>query len=160
MSSAIAKLDKFAEKVSPIHLPTIRSFRQMLEEHAMVKAGNSYVPYHFDGREMVEFIVKLIDEILGSENGKPLRDAKLAIGGGAQFGKTVLVLNLMAYLLGSRFMNAGYYLPDKELIEAVVDGKLRPDVVEQIPWFAPLIQVGKTVNKNGAFVTLKKAGII
>lgn len=157
MTSVLDKLDRFAEKVSPVHLPLIHSFKQMLEEHARVKAGSGYVPYHFEGRELLEFVIDLIDEILGSDTGEPLKDATLAICGGAQFGKTVLVLNLMAYLLGVRFMNAAYYLPDKELIDAVVDGKMRPDVIEQIPWLPQLIQVGKTINKLGKNVNRKGA---
>ena len=157
MKSVLDKLDALAAHVSPVDLPPIASFKQMLECHARVKAGSGYVPYHFEGRELLEFVIDLIDEILGSATGEPLKDATLSVCGGAQFGKTVLVLNLMAYLLGVRFMNAAYYLPDKELIDAVVDGKLRPDVIEQIPWFAPLIQVGKTINKLGKNVNRKGA---
>jgi len=157
MSSVMDKLDAFAANVSPVALPIIASFKQMLAAHARVKAGSGYVPYHFEGRELLEFVIDLIDEILGSDTGEPLKDASLAICGGAQFGKTVLVLNLMAYLLGVRFMNAAYYLPNKDLIDAVVDGKLRPDVIEQIPWFAPLVQVGKTINKLGKNVNRKGA---
>jgi len=156
-TSVLDKLDAFGTQVSSVHLPLIASFKAMLEEHARVKAGSGYVPYHFVGRELLEFVIDLIDEILGSATGEPLKDATLAVCGGAQFGKTVLVLNLMAYLLGVRFMNAAYYLPDKDLIDAVVDGKLRPDVIEQIPWFAPLIQVGRTVNKLGKTVNRKGA---
>ena len=157
MKSVLDKLDDLAANVSPVDLPIIASFKQMLAEHARVKADSGYIPYHFEGRELLEFVIDLIDEILGSATGEPLKDATLSVCGGAQFGKTVLVLNLMAYLLGVRFMNAAYYLPDKDLIDAVVDGKMRPDVIEQIPWFAPLIQVGKTINKLGKNVNRKGA---
>ena len=155
--TAMDRLRAMDAPEAKVTLPKIGGFREMLATHARVKAGSDYVPYHFAGREMLQFVAELIDLVLGSETGKPLEDATLAICGGAQFGKTVLVLNLLAYMLGSRFMSVAYYLPDKELIDAVVDGKFRPDVVEQIGWFAPLIQLGKTINKSGKAVNRKGA---
>src|SRR5476649_1010871 len=76
---------------------------------------------------------------------------------GAQFGKTVLMLNLLAYLVAVRFRNVGYYLPDDDLVSGLVDGKLRPDVLDQIPWLARLIAVGKTLSPSGRAVNRKGA---
>jgi hypothetical protein len=136
-------------------IPRIDSFLDFLTHHARVKSGSGYVPYHFKGREALLPIVQQLDALLSS--GAP--DASLALCGGAQFGKTVLMLNLLAYLVAVRFRNVGYYLPDDDLVAGLVDGKLRPDVLDQIPWLARLLQVGKTlaptgraVNRKGAFL--------
>jgi hypothetical protein len=136
-------------------VPRIDSFLDFLTQHARVKSGSGYVPYHFRGREALLPIVQQLDAMLAS--GEP--DASLALCGGAQFGKTVLMLNLLAYLVAVRFRNVGYYLPDDDLVAGLVDGKLRPDVLDQIPWLARLLQVGKTlaptgraVNRKGAFL--------
>ena len=110
-------------------------------------------PYHFAGREALRPIVERLDAILASGE----TDASLAICGGAQFGKTVLMLNLLAYLVAVRFRNVGYYLPDDDLVSGLVDGKLRPDVLDQIPWLARLIAVGKTLNATGRAVNRKGA---
>jgi hypothetical protein len=118
-----------------------------------VKSGSGYVPYHFAGREALRAIVGRLDRILASGEA----DASLAICGGAQFGKTVLMLNLLAYLVAVRFRNVGYYLPDDDLVSGLVDGKLRPDVLDQIPWLARLIAVGKTLNASGRAVNRKGA---
>ena len=136
-------------------IPRIDSFLDFLTHHARVKSGSGYVPYHFQGREALLPIVRQLDALLASG----ATDASLALCGGAQFGKTVLMLNLLAYLVAVRFRNVGYYLPDDDLVAGLVDGKLRPDVLDQIPWLARLLQVGKTlaptgraVNRKGAFL--------
>jgi hypothetical protein len=67
------------------------------------------------------------------------------------------MLNLLAYLVAVRFRNVGYYLPDDDLVSGLVDGKLRPDVLDQIPWLARLIAVGKTLNASGRAVNRKGA---
>jgi len=36
-----------------------------------------------------------------------------------------------------------------------VDAKFRPDVVDQIGWFAEMVQVGKALNKSGRAVNRK-----
>ena len=154
--SAIAKVARLLKKKEREKgPPEIRSFAEFLERHAQVKSGSGYVPYHFAGREALREIVARLDLILAS--GEP--DASLAICGGAQFGKTVLLLNLLAYLVAVQFRNVGYYLPDDDLVQGLVDGKLRPDVLDQIPWLSRLIAVGKTlapsgraVNRKGAFI--------
>jgi hypothetical protein len=154
--SPIAKVARLLKKRERENSPPeIRSFAEFLARHAQVKSGPGYVPYHFAGREALREIVERIDLILAA--GEP--DASLAICGGAQFGKTVLLLNLLAYLVAVQFRNVGYYLPDDDLVQGLVDGKLRPDVLDQIPWLARLIAVGKTlapsgraVNRKGAFI--------
>jgi len=133
--------------------PRIDSFADFLAHHARVKSGSGYIPYHFAGREALRAIVERLDLILASGES----DASLAICGGAQFGKTVLMLNLLAYLVAVRFRNVGYYLPDDDLVSGLVDGKLRPDVLDQIPWLARLIAVGKTLNASGRAVNRKGA---
>jgi hypothetical protein len=133
--------------------PQIDSFADFLAHHARVKNGSSYIPYSFAGREALRPIVERLDLILNAGEA----DASLAICGGAQFGKTVLMINLLAYLVAVRFRNVGYYLPDDDLVSGLVDGKLRPDVLDQIPWLARLIAVGKTLNASGRAVNRKGA---
>jgi hypothetical protein len=133
--------------------PHIDSFLDFLTHHARVKSGPAYIPYHFAGREALLPIVQQLDALLASGEA----DASLALCGGAQFGKTVLMLNLLAYLVAVRFRNVGYYLPDDDLVSGLVDGKLRPDVLDQIPWLARLIAVGKTLNASGRAVNRKGA---
>jgi hypothetical protein len=133
--------------------PRIDSLLDFLLHHARVKSGAGYAPYHFAGREALRGIVERLDQILASGEA----DASLAICGGAQFGKTVLMLNLLAYLVAVRFRNVGYYLPDDDLVQGLVDGKLRPDVLDQIPWLARLIAVGKTLTATGRATNRKGA---
>ena len=154
--TAISRVARqLARRAAAAEPPRINSFLDFLLHHARVKSGSGYVPYHFAGREALLPIVQQLDALLAS--GEP--DASLALCGGAQFGKTVLMLNLLAYLVAVRFRNVGYYLPDDDLVSGIVDGKLRPDVLDQIPWLARLLQVGKTlaptgraVNRKGAFL--------
>jgi hypothetical protein len=153
-SSAILRVArKLERKRAEKQPPRIDSFADFLAHHARVKSGAGYVPYHFAGREALRPIVERLDQILASGE----TDASLAICGGAQFGKTVLMLNLLAYLVAVRFRNVGYYLPDDDLVSGLVDGKLRPDVLDQIPWLARLIAVGKTLNASGRAVNRKGA---
>jgi hypothetical protein len=153
-SSAIARVARLLKKKERENgPPEIKSFAEFLDRHAQVKSGSGYVPYHFAGREALREIVARLDLLLAS--GEP--DASLAICGGAQFGKTVLLLNLLAYLVAVQFRNVGYYLPDDDLVQGLVDGKLRPDVLDQIPWLARLIAVGKTLAPSGRAVNRKGA---
>jgi hypothetical protein len=144
------KLERQRAKAQP---PRIDSFLDFLTHHARVKCGPGYIPYHFQGREALLPIVQQLDAILASGQ----TDASLALCGGAQFGKTVLMLNLLAYLVAVRFRNVGYYLPDDDLVSGLVDGKLRPDVLDQIPWLARLLTVGKTLAPSGRAVNRKGA---
>ena len=151
--SILRVVRKIEKKESENRPPRIDSFADFLLHHARVKSGPAYVPYHFHGREALEPIVAQLDSIL--ESGLP--DASLALCGGAQFGKTVLMLNLLAYLVAVKFRNVGYYLPDDDLVSGLVDGKLRPDVLGQVPWLAHLIAVGKTLTPTGRAVNRKGA---
>ncbi|HEY2082658.1 MAG TPA: hypothetical protein VGI88_07710 [Verrucomicrobiae bacterium] len=136
----------------------IKSFRDFLGKCARVPGGRGeYCQYSFEGREPLIAIVELIDKVLGSNGGPVLTDATIAICGGAQFGKTATELNLGAYCTGVAWLNWGFYLPDRDLVEGMVDTKFRPDVLDQIDWFARMTQVGKTVNKSGKSVNRKGA---
>lgn len=139
-------------------VPKIRSFRQFLVEEAWVRTpGGAYVRYNFQGRPVLELLVDLVDRILGSYTGKPIPDATLDIGGGAQWGKTVFAQLLYAYMLAVKWFNAGYYLPDDDLVAGLIDTKFRPDVVDQIEWFAQLLTIGKDVSRSGRQVNRKGA---
>jgi hypothetical protein len=146
--------------------PQVKSFREFLEKHARVRGDNGvYRKYSFKGREPLMGIVEVIDQVLGTgeretRNRKfetPKADATIAICGGAQFGKSTLELNLGAYCTGVRWLNWGFYLPDRELVEGMVDTKFRPDVLDQMDWFARMTQLGKSINKSGRCVNRKGA---
>ena len=141
-----------------VETPEITSFRSFLEKHARVPGPHGeYRQYSFEGREPLIEIVDLIDRVLGS-NGRPIEtDATIAICGGAQFGKSATELNLGAYCTGVAWLNWGFYLPDRDLVEGMVDTKFRPDILDQIDWFARMTQVGRTVNKSGKSVNRKGA---
>ena len=140
-------------------MPEIGSFRQFLTDHAQAKKPDgTYTKYSLEGREALIPIIEVIDLVLGSHTGVKLKDARLAICGGAQFGKTILELNLMAYVTAVLFVNFGLYLPDDNLVEGVVDMKLRPDVIQRIDFLGPLMTFGKAkdsrdrnLNRKGAF---------
>ena len=155
-------VDMLAAKLAAGHgtdVPACGSLREFLLVHARVKAGGGdYVPWSMEGREALGFVVDTFDLVLGSHTGTILEDATIDVCGGAQFGKTILALNLGIYLTAIRWYNWGYYLPDDDLVEGIVDTKLRPDVIEQIEWLPPLMAVGvaesktgKAVNRKGAF---------
>lgn len=159
--SALAGLDarlNAQDKLADV--PEVDSFRAFLEGHARVKTKSGSAPYSFAGREAIVGIVDRIDEILGSHTGKPLKDASLAVCGGAQWGKTVLGLNFTAYTTGVKFRNVGYYLPDDDLVQGVVDGKLRPEVIDLLPWYARMMTLGKSVNESGKQVNRKGAFLV
>lgn len=158
MSELLQQLGKRLGEPTKGNAPKVASFREFLENHAMVKTqGGEYIHYSLEGREALIPIVETFDLVLGSHTGTPLPDATIDICGGAQFGKTILALNFGIYLTGCRFYNWGYYLPDDDLVEGIVDTKLRPDVIEQIEWLGPLMQVGKMDDKRGRSVNRKGA---
>lgn len=151
--------------------PEVHSFREYLETCARVplRQGN-YGAFSFEGREPLRFIVELIDKILNNTlNGKEveiegvtfkpgtLKGATITVGGGAQWGKTVLVLNFQAFATFIEFVNFGYYTPDQELLAKIVDTKFRPDVIDQQPWMAGMISVGKAENASGKTVNRKNS---
>ncbi len=140
-----------------VDAPERASFREFLEQDARVPDGRGgRVNYSFDGREVLIEIVSLVDDIM--RDG--LKDSTVSVAGGAQFGKTVLELNFLAYMTGQRFQNAMLFLPDDDLVEGIVDTKFRPDVLDQIDWFARMTQVGKTLNKSGKAVNRKGAFLV
>lgn len=155
LSDVLAQLDARIEvDLTAVNAPRVGSFMEYLEKCARVPIGRGeYGPYTFKGREALIAIVELIDQVLSG----PLPDGTIAICGGAQFGKSVLELHLGAYSTGIAFMNWGFYLPDKDLVEGMVDTKFRPDILDQLEWFAQMTQVGKAVNKSGKAVNRKGA---
>ncbi len=142
-----------AEAIAPVVVPVVTSLRDFMRNQCSVKVGSVYVPYDMVGRPALELATSWVDEILASGRS----DCRIKVKGGAQWGKTVWALNLYAYLLGVRFLGVGYYLPDQALVDGIVDTKFRPDVVNQISWFAQLLSIGKTINKSGKQVERKGA---
>lgn len=157
--SAIDRMSgKLAQASAPlVDAPQVSSFREFLETAGRVVTKNGVMPYSFAGRAPLRVAVEMVDDLLGSHTGKPLTDGSLAICGGAQFGKTILALKLVAYLTAIRFLRVGYYLPDDELVQGIVDTKFRPEIVDVMPWFADMISIGKTVNESGRAVNRKGA---
>lgn len=160
--SVLSALDaRLAGDSRAVAAPQVRSFREFLENHARVPiGGGEHGPYTFDGREALIEVVDTIDLVIGSTTGQPLKDSEIVLAGGAQFGKTILEQNLAAYGTGCRWLNVGVYLPDDKLADTIVDAKFRPDVVDQIDWFAAMTQVGKSVNKSGRAVNTKGAFLV
>lgn len=168
-------------KTFGVQIPNRTSFADFLLHEARVPCGQGqHGPYSFAGREALLAVVNVIDTIFGNSSaegrdGTPLSsdgaqgtarptnalpDAELSLAGGAQFGKTILELNLAAYCTSQLFRNFGLYLPDDDLVEGIVDSKFRPDVVDQIPWFADMTRVGKALNRSGKTVNRKGAFLV
>lgn len=161
MTGAMSKLSAGLDAAAKGEAPVIGSFEEFLKDYAQVrKPDGTYTPYSLQGREALLAAVRVIDLVLGSHTGKMLPDAKLSICGGAQIGKTIIECNLMAYATGVRFLNVGLYLPDGELVEGIVDGKLRPDVIERIDFLGPLMTLGKAKDKRGRMVNRKGAFMV
>jgi hypothetical protein len=158
-TSAIDQLDAgISADARAVKGPDVTTFRDFLEKCARVPVGGGENgPYTFEGREALLEVVETIDLVLGTETGKPLADADIALAGGAQFGKSILELNLGAFLTGVRFQSWGLYLPDNDLVEGMIDTKFRPDVLDQLPWFSEMTKVGRAVNKSGKAVNRKGA---
>jgi hypothetical protein len=161
MSGVMSKLSAGIDAGAKGNAPKIGSFEEFLMEYASVRlASGNYVRYSLVGREALLSAVRVIDLVLGSHTGVMLPDAKLSICGGAQIGKTIIECNLMAFAAGVRFLNVGLYLPDGELVEGVVDGKLRPDVIERVDFLGPLMTLGKAKDKRGRMVNRKGAFMV
>lgn len=161
MSGVVDRLDDRLKNDGRVDVPKVGSFVEFLEDHAKVKiSGGRYVGYSFEGRPVLRHIAERFDLILGSHTGETLPDSSFDICGGAQWGKTILALNFGVYLTSCEFYNWGYYLPDDDLVQGIVDTKLRPDCIEQIDWLADLMEEGATedekgkkrVNRKGAFM--------
>lgn len=158
MTNALDRIDSRLDATPERAVPKIGSLKEFLLEHARVKLqGGEYGPYTFEGREAFEEIIDTFDLVLGSHTGTIIPDAELDICGGAQIGKTIFELNFGAYATAVLFRNWGLYLPDDDIVEGVVDSKLRPDVIEQIEWLGPLMTVGKGENERGKTVNRKGA---
>ncbi len=161
MSGALSKLNERIDANAKGNAPMIGSFEEFLMGYAQVrKPDGTFIPYSLKGREALLSAVRVIDHVLGSHTGVMIKDAKLTIGGGAQLGKTIIECNLMAYATGVRFLNVGLYLPDGELVEGIVDGKLRPDVIERIDFLGPLMTLGKAKDRRGRMVNRKGAFMV
>ena len=153
------------------HAPDCKTFKEFLLEHARVlQRDGSGGKFSMEGRAPLELIVDWLDKILRNTldgetveidgvtfaPGK-LKGATLAVGGGAQFGKTILELNLMAYCTAIRFISVGNYLPDRPKVEEIVGQKFRPNVLDLYPWMADMIQLGKTQNASGKTIDRKES---
>lgn len=151
--------------------PEVKTFREFVLNHARVLLRDgSGGKFSLEGRAPLELIIEWLDKILRNtmdgeaveidgihfEPGQ-LKGATVAIGGGAQWGKTILELNLMAYLTGVRFVSVGNYLPDGPKVEEIVTQKFRPNVLDLYPWMAEMIQLGKTENASGKTVNRKQS---
>lgn len=164
--SAITSLDRRFTAADPARdIPRPKSFKEFLLKHARVKGRSGSAPYTFEGRRALEGIVDRIDEILGNAamdgtTRKALRDAQLAVCGGAQWGKSTIGLLFTAYMTGCEFRNVGYYLPDDDLVQGVVDGKFRPEVLDLMEWYAGMLTLGKTVLKSGKAVNRKGSFLV
>jgi hypothetical protein len=140
-----------------VQAPLRKSFEEFLLNDARVPSGRGlHGNYSFEGREALLAVVRVVDKVISEK----LTDAEVSLAGGAQFGKTILELNLAAYVTSQQFRNFGLYLPDDDLVEGIVDSKFRPDVVDQIEWFAEMVQVGKALNKSGKAVNRKGAFLV
>lgn len=152
--SALSMLDEKLHGSAVANRPTRASFEEFLREDARVPiGGGEYGRYSFEGREALLGIVRVLDEIIA----KKKKGANVGVAGGAQFGKTQLELNFAAYVTSQLFFNVGIFLPDVNLVAGVIDTKFRPDVVDQIPWYADMVKVGKAVNNSGKAVDRKGA---
>lgn len=157
MKDAIAQLDAQVRDVRGVKAPRRDSLESFLLNDARVPSGRGlHGAYSFEGREALLAVVRVVDKVISEK----LADAEVALAGGAQFGKTILELNLAAYVTSQQFRNFGLYLPDDDLVEGIVDSKFRPDVVDQIEWFAEMVQVGKALNKSGKAVNRKGAFLV
>lgn len=151
--------------------PDCASFKDFLTNYAKVADRNgTAVPFSMVGRAPLEFIADIIDKVLRNTlngevveidgvrfNACKLKGASLAVGGGAQFGKTILELNLMAYATAIRFVSVGNYLPDRPKVEEIVGQKFRPNVLDVYPWMAEMIQLGKVENASGKTIDRKES---
>lgn len=161
MSGVMSKLSDRLDANTKAGPVTASSLKEFLLTKARVKMdGGEYGPYTFEGRPVLEHIVDRFDLILGSHTGEPLADATYDICGGAQWGKTIFALNFGVYLTSCRFYNWGYYLPDDDLVQGIVDTKLRPDVIEQIDGLSEMMELGATVNAKGKKVVNRKGAFM
>lgn len=141
-------------------MPRRESFKEFLEKDAMVPGDPSkretrgtFQEFTFHGREALVEIVHTIDSILAG----PIKDAQVAIAGGAQWGKTTIEHAFSAYCTGQLFRNVMTFLPTEDLVSDIVQTKFRTNCVDQMPWFAGMIELGKTTNESGK--TVNRVGV-
>ena len=166
----LARLDAAIAAKSAGSAPAC-SFFEFLADYARVRTrSGAYAKFGFSGRRPLQVAAETIDAIIRNTADQQavtidgvqyapgaLKGSTVAICGGAQFGKTVLELNLIGYLTTCKFLNAGYYTSDRELLATIVDTKFRPDVVDQIGWMSAMIQLDKAESKSGKSVNRKNA---
>jgi hypothetical protein len=167
---------RFKKPAKASSAPRCATFKEFLRDHARVlQRDGTGGSFSLAGREPLEVVVDWLDRILrntiGPEDAAPetveidgvvflpgqLKGATLAVAGGAQFGKTVLELNLMAYATAVRFLSVGNYLPDRPKVEEIVGQKFRPNVLDLYPWMAQMIQIGKVRNASGKTINRKES---
>lgn len=141
-------------------IPRRESFREFLELDAMVPGGSAsretrgtFTRFTLEGREALNAIVDCIDRILS----EGIKDAQISLAGGAQYGKSVLQQALMAYSTGQLFRNVMTFLPSEDLVSDLVQTKFRPNVVDQMPWFASMLKMGQITNESGK--TVNRIGV-
>jgi len=167
-----------APETPAVTVPRGITFHEFMHRHARVRVGSEYKPYSTAGREPLLMVIGLIDHVLGNDTsylpapirdmlfacvdvtGLVLPDACIDVCGGAQFGKTIIGLHLKAYLAAVKGMNTYYALPDDDLVQGIVDGKERPEVIDQIPWLASMAKVGKALNASGKAADRKGAMLL
>jgi hypothetical protein len=163
-----SKLSKAGKKTNA---PACGSLAEFLSKHARVlQRDGSGGKYSTKGRKPLELAIEWIDKILRNTlDGESveidgvtfapgeLKGATVAIAGGAQWGKTILELNLMAYTTAIRFCSVGCYLPDRPKVEEIVGQKFRPNVLDLYPWMAEMIQMGKVENASGKTIDRKES---
>ncbi len=151
--------------------PRCGTFKEFLTDHARVlQRDGTGGRFSMAGRAPLQVVVDWLDKIVrntldgerveidGVEFGpRQLKGASIAVGGGAQFGKTILELNLMAYATAIRFLSVGNYLPDRPKVEEIAGQKFRPNVLDLYPWMAQMIQIGKTQNASGKTIDRKES---
>lgn len=178
-NSTLSTLDRIkaaaAPETSRLPVPRDLTFYAFMHQHAKVRVGSRYVPYSTAGREPLLMVIAMIDYALGNAvdyltgaqckslfgqsrpTWKQIADACIDVCGGAQFGKTIIGLHLKAYLAAVRGLNTYYALPDDDLVNGIVDGKERPEVIDQIPWLADMVKIGKGLNASGKAADRKGA---
>lgn len=173
MISGFDHYDAAAKKISrkKSNAPDCGSFKEFILKHARVAGRDGTAGlFSLEGRAPLELIIDWLDKILRNTldgdtveidgvtfGPHELKGAFCAVGGGAQFGKTILELNLMAYCTAIRFVSVGNYLPDKPKVEEIVGQKFRPNVLDVYPWMAEMIQLGKTENASGKTIDRKES---
>lgn len=179
-------MEKLRAAVAPeapaVSVPRGISFYEFMHRHARVRVGSEYLPYSTRGREPLRMVIGIIDYVLGNDvsylsgdelealfkerefhffKGRPpLQDSEEDVCGGAQFGKTIIGLHLKVYLAAIKSLNTYYALPDDDLVQGIVDGKERPEVIDQIPWLAAMAKVGKGLNASGKAADRKGAMLL